>query len=97
MTAFADLDQQQPTFFTFFLWKLSRADKKRRAKASTRTLLQTLVTLTLQLAGFASLTIAGFAWHIVAGFVVLGISCFVLSWLLQSPAPESQFDNGQYR
>lgn len=65
---------------TFSLAK--RAEKARTNKATrTHTWFQTLVTLMMQLAGFACLTFAGFTWNITAGLVVAGFSCFALAWL----------------
>lgn len=72
-----------PTVWQAITFSLAKKAERARTNKATRahTWVQTLVTLTMQLAGFTCLTFAGFTWNITAGLVVAAFSCFALAWL----------------
>lgn len=89
-----------PTFYQFIAWKLGKAMDRsiaNRAKRASRagTISQTILRLFLHIVGFSCLTFAGFLWNPAAGLVVAGISCFVLSALLTTSAPDQTQQNPQ--
>lgn len=81
-----------PTLTQFVLMRLAARRTRVARVAMARTWVQSLVRITLHLAGFSSLTIAGFMWDMIAGFVVLGISCFLMSTLTTTNTNVPQTD-----
>lgn len=81
-----------PSLLDFISFRLTKAVKARKDKAAThaRTWMQTIVRLTLHVAGFICLTYAAFTFSIAAGMIVAGISCFILSPLLTSTTSTQQ-------
>lgn len=62
--------------------------RERRSLNLPRTWIQSLVRLTLHIAGFSCFTIAGFSVSLPAGLIVAGVSCLILSYLsTKSDAP----------
>lgn len=94
-------DMNLPTIPQLLAYKLLKRTRNARSRvgfAGNRqrpVWIETVIKLTLHIAGFIGLTIAGFHFNFIAGMVVFSLSCFVLSALLFSS--DSQQDTGGMR